>query len=127
MSAGEFIFARLSGATSAESRVYPLLLPDAPTFPALTYHEVSAVRTHAMGQDAGLLRVRVQLNAWGDTYAAARALGNEVAARLSRFRGTASGQTVLDVLLDNEMMTYDSETNSRRVIQEYTLFLTTNE
>ena len=76
-----------------------------------------------MGHDSAIRRVRVQLNSWGTTHAIARDLGNQVSARLSRFRGVVGDATVLDVLLDNDFMTYDSDTNTRRVIQDYTLYI----
>ena len=124
MNAGAAVFGRLTGQTTAGSRVYPLVLPQQPTYPAVTYQQISAVRLHEMGQDAGVIRVRVQVNAWGKTYAEARTLAGEVETRLSRFRGVVGGVTVLDVVLDNEVdMAYESETQSRRVTQDYTLFI----
>lgn len=125
MSAGAFLFARLSTHTSAGNRVYPLLLPQQATFPAVTYQQVSAVRTHAMGGDSPIVRVRMQVNSWGSTYATARTLAGEVESRINRFRGIAGGVNVLDVLLDNDVETYESETQLRRVMQDYTILLTT--
>lgn len=69
MDASAFVFARLANETSADSRVYPLLLPQNPTFPAITYQRISSIKTHAMGQDGQITRVRVQVNVWGATYA----------------------------------------------------------
>ena len=77
MSAGAVIFARLANGTTAQSRVYPLLLPQSPTFPAVTYQQISALPMHAMGKDGSVVRVRVQVNSWGKTYAEARTLAGE--------------------------------------------------
>lgn len=126
MNAGAVVFARLANQTTAATRVYPLLLPQQPTFPAVTYQQVSATRTHAMGQDGPIIRVRVQVNCWGKTYAEARALAGEVEQQLSRYRGEAGGAKVLDVLLDSDTEGYESESQTRRVMQDYTLFLSTN-
>lgn len=122
MDAAEVVAGRL--ATVAGGRVYPLKLPDQPQFPAVTYQQISAVRTHAMGKDAPLIRVRMQVNVWGKTYAEARATAGAVANRLSRFRGTVGATRVLDVLLDNELETYESDNGTRRVIQDYSLLVT---
>jgi hypothetical protein len=78
-----------------------------------------------MGVDSPLKVVRVQVNSWADTYAAAQALAAEVETTLSRYRGTLADIRVLDILLDNEMSLNDADANVRRVIQDYTLFLTT--
>jgi len=123
MSAGAFVFARLANQTAAGSRVYPLLLPQEPAYPAVTYQQISATRIHAMGQDSSIARVRMQVNAWGRTYAEARALAGQIEERLNRFRGTEGGVTIMDVLLDNDIETYESDTQTRRVAQDYTIFI----
>jgi hypothetical protein len=123
VNAGAAIFGRLTNATSAQARVYPLLLPQQPTFPAITYQQVSAVRLHAMGDDSTIVTARVQINSWARTYAEVRTLANEVEALLSRFRGTVGGLQVLDVLLDNEIELYESDTQTRRVVQDVTVYL----
>jgi hypothetical protein len=125
MNGGPFLFGRLTNSTTAASRVYPLILPQSPTFPAVTYQQISAVRMHAMGQDSPLVRVRVQVDSWGKTYAEARTLAAEVEARLKRHSGQYGAVKVHDVLLDNELELYDSDTQTRRVSQDYTLFLST--
>jgi len=124
--AGAFIFARLASATSAGTRVYPHILPQSPTYPAVTYQQVSAVRTHAMGSTGPVVRVRMQVNLWGRTYADARTLAAETLARLGRFNEQIGSTRVLDVLLDNELDTYESETQTRRVVHDYTILLTSN-
>jgi hypothetical protein len=117
------VFDRLFGETSAEDRVYSLVLPQNPTYPAISFQQISAARTHAMGSDGPLVRVRMQVNNWGRTYADARTLAGEVLARLSRFKGTSAGIQILDVLLDNELDTYEMDAEARRVIQDYTIFV----
>ena len=119
------IFGLLVNETAASTRIYPLLLPQSPTYPAITYQQISSVASHAMGADSPLRVVRIQVNSWADTYAAAQSLAAEVAATLSRYRGTLADVRVLDILLDNELSLYDADADSRRVIQDYTLFLTT--
>jgi hypothetical protein len=119
------IFGLLQSNTAAGSRVYPLTLPQSPVYPAVTYQQISSTATHAMGGDDPLRIVRVQVNSWAETYADAQALAAEVAATMSRYRGTLADVRVLDILLDNEIPLYDSDANVRRVIQDYTLFLTT--
>lgn len=117
------IFALLVNQTDAGSRVYPQVLPQEPTYPAVTYQQVSAVPLRAMGADGSVLRVRVQVNCWGKTYAEALSLAGAVEARMSRFSGEAGGVTVLDTLLDSSLERYELESNTRRVIQDYTIFI----
>jgi hypothetical protein len=120
---GPAIFGRLNGETSAEGRIYPEILPQIPTYPAVTYTIVSVVRTHAMGADAKVKRVRAQVDCWGRTLAEARTLAGEVEARLSRYRGTVDGFTVQDVLLDNEHERYEKEAQIRCVSMDFIIFI----
>lgn len=121
---GAVLVSRLAN-TSAGARVYPGLLPQDGQFPAITYTQVSRVETHAFGEDASVTRFRLQVDSWGNTYAESRSLANEVLEALSRFRGTVGTKTVHDCHLDNEIELYESETNRRRVSQDYSLFLST--
>lgn len=123
MNVGAAIYARLNASTAAGSRIYPLMLPQNPTYPAVTFQQISAIATHAMGQDGPITRIRMQVNSWGSTYATARSLAGEVEALLKRFRGTAAGIVILDVLLDNELETFESDTQTRRVVQDYSVFV----
>jgi hypothetical protein len=123
VSAAKVVLGRLLNATSASNRVNALLAPEGTPNPRVTFQQISATKLHAMGQDGSVTRVRVQVNCWGDTYGQAVTLAAEVEARLSRYRGVAAGVTVLDVLLDNELETYEMDSATRRVIQDYTLFL----
>lgn len=118
---GKVLFGRL-GSTSAGSRVYPLLLPQDATFPAVTYQQISRTQEHAYGVEAGVLSVRVQVDSWAESYAAARSLADEVAAALSRYNGTINGVTVRDIVLDNERELYE-ETGIRRVWQDYVIYI----
>jgi hypothetical protein len=121
---GQFIFARLSGETSAGNRVYPMVIPQDGTFPAVVYQQISENRTHLFGADAPVKRVRVQVSSFAQTYAAAQELSAEVEARLSRFRGEAGGVTAVDSFLDNTLSNYESDTGVYRVIQDFTVHIT---
>jgi hypothetical protein len=120
---GKVIHARLTGSTSAATRIYPQVLPQSPTYPAVTYQQISATREHAQGVDAQIQIVRVQVDSWGSTYSQARQLSSEVTARLSRFKGTAGGILVHDILAENEADLFEPETKTYRVSQDYIAFL----
>jgi hypothetical protein len=123
MEVGTVIVTLLQGVTAAGSRIYPQILPQDVTYPAISYTEVSAIRTHAMGTDSPVVRVRVQVDAWAVTYADSRAVANQVATALSRYRGQVGSVIVRDVLLDNEDSSYEAESQTRRVSQDYTFYI----
>jgi hypothetical protein len=74
--------------TTAGTRVYPILLPESPTFPAITYQEISQVPQNHRDGNSGLDRARTQINCWGKTFEQARVLANEIRA----LNGSGSGE-----------------------------------
>lgn len=106
---GKAIHARLKAhaGTSAlvGSRVYPLRLPQGPTYPAVRYQVIGAPRTHLMGDtpDASQwVHSRVQVDCYAVTYAGAHALAFQVRMALSRWSGSAGGLAVESVFLGAE-------------------------
>lgn len=74
MSAETDLYARLiSNATIADeagTRIYPVILPDNVTYPAITYSVVSQVPEASYGCD----QFRFQIDIWAATYAAVKSL-----------------------------------------------------
>jgi hypothetical protein len=83
------------------ARIYPQILPETPTYPAVTYWITGAPRETAMGSDPGIVHARVQVDAWGLTFAVARNVGEQVRAALQRWRGTLDGTEVLDSFIED--------------------------
>ena len=103
------------------ARVYPGLLPPQPTYPAVTYAIVSDVPEHAMGTDPGTKTARVQTTVWSLSYKAAKDCADQVVAALSRYRH-ASAPTITDVLMDNQLDTYDDTVRAHGVVTDFRVF-----
>lgn len=82
---GEILFTRLTShaATTAlvAGRVYPMTMPQEPVLPAITYNEVSDDAEDGAGH---IIRKRVRVIGWAESYAEAKAVG---AAVLTALRG----------------------------------------
>lgn len=106
MSIGKAIHARLTGHAGTfalvKKRIYPLRIPQGPTYPAVRYQVIGAPRTHLMGADLGEVHARVQIDCYAQTYDGAHTLATQVRGALSRWEGTAGGVTVIHVFLDDE-------------------------
>lgn len=76
-------------ATSADERVYALVLPDESSYPAITYQRISNVPVNSLSGSSDLDQVRVQVDCWATTYGAAKALAGEVrtAMEAAAFKG----------------------------------------
>lgn len=104
------------------SRIYPQLLPQSPTLPALTYSQISAIRTYVLAGDVQKARRRFQIDCWAATHKASAQLADAVRNTLSGFYGSMSGTQVHFITLDNEHDLFDEQagtTGVYRITQDY--------
>ena len=110
--------------SGSNARIYADKLPQTVQLEAITFKEISSERIHAFGQDPGLVRARWELDAWADTWRESRLLaaairGNGAGNAFSRFRGTEDTTVVDDILLDNELATFEDASGTYRTTQDY--------
>ncbi|MGA9851843.1 MAG: DUF3168 domain-containing protein [Gammaproteobacteria bacterium] len=74
-----------------DGRIYPALLPQEPTYPALTYTFISETPSPAMGADIGIVRRRLQVSCWAVSMTGAQGVADAVTTALSRYMGTVTG------------------------------------
>lgn len=91
------IFTRLSGfaglttligAGAQNCRLYHGLMPENPTYPGVTYFQVSTQRETAMGANPGIVHARFQFDVWSLDPDEARDVAEQLRRGLDRFRGT---------------------------------------
>lgn len=70
------------------ARIYPLRLPQNPTYPALVFRRVSGPQLHNLAGAAGRATPRLQIDCYAETYLEAKDLAAAVKARLDGYRGT---------------------------------------
>ena len=106
---GKAVHARLAAHAGTralvDSRVYPMRLPQGPTYPAVRYQVIGAPRTHLMGDTPNAsqwVHARVQVDSYAATYAGAHALAYQIRMALSRWSGSAGGIAVEVAFLDAE-------------------------
>ncbi|OGR95738.1 MAG: hypothetical protein A2V88_15970 [Elusimicrobia bacterium RBG_16_66_12] len=96
---------RASPAVSAivGTRIWPLILPQSPALPAITYQRISLVSPVTLDSAIGPERIRLQVDCWALTWDAVRDLAHAVKATLHGFSGIVAGQQPLNgVFLDSE-------------------------
>jgi len=79
-------FAGLSALIS--TRVYPMRLPQSPTYPAVTYMTTSGFSEYRHGGLVGKGESFVQVGAWGEVYLATKAVAEQVRLAMDTFTGT---------------------------------------
>ena len=80
--------------TAAGERIYPLILPQNPTYPALTYQLISNQGHHDIPVDYP----RIQITAWSPQLLQAKQLAGEVQAALQRYKGVMNGYRIKQIV-----------------------------
>lgn len=97
--------------SDANARFYPVKLPQNPTYPACAYRIVGAPRDITYDGPDRVVTFRLQFDAYGATYAEAKALRDALEESLNGLNNTAFGSPPVKVkgmFLTNERDTYES-------------------
>lgn len=101
------------------TRMYPMVMPQNATLPAVSYFEVVAPRDHHGRGASGFVSAIYQIDCWASTHVAARSLAEAVRLALDGYRGRAAGVEVGAVLLESERDLYEDESRTYRRSQQY--------
>lgn len=109
----------VGGPTVTKARVYPLVLPQNPTFPALTHQRVSGVRELTHDGPDGVVWCRLQIDTWASSFVSATQLADAVRRVLDGFRGLAGEVTVQRAELLADRHLHEADLNLYRVSQDF--------
>lgn len=101
------------------ARVYPPPVPDNPTYPLVTYQQISDPRTYVMEGPDGFVFARFQFNCWALTSSAARFVAESLRIILSGYRGSSDDINIQAAFLLGGPKDYDNEAKAHRVVQDY--------
>jgi hypothetical protein len=105
------------------TRIYPQRLPQAVTFPAIYYSQVSAVRVYNLSGATGRARRRVTINIVAETESSADAIAKAVRQAISGWTGGWMADTFVgSILLDNEYDFFEEDAGTvgvYRIAQDY--------
>lgn len=87
---------------AAGSRIYPMVVPQGASLPAITYQILSTVGISVMAGPTNLKERRLQINCWAETYAAAEALAHKIGRALNGYRDTAEDVKIWGIELIDE-------------------------
>ena len=104
-------------------RIYGLVLPQNPTYPAVTYQRIDTDPMEGMTQDHGITDVLFQVDVWAATYPSAKSVSAQVRTCMKRHTDAATDPVWLDTFLENELDDYEPNLESGegvfRVIHTY--------
>ena len=96
---------------SAGGRVYPAKLPQNPTYPCITYFQVSGPRDYSHDGYSGTTASRYQVSCWGKTYAATKGLAREVIRAVEGYTGMMGTTRIGLIRVDNETDNYEYDSD----------------
>lgn len=96
------------------ARIYPVVMPQEPTYPCITYRRVASERLQGVQSDPGMARVRLQVTSWASKYEDLKTLAEQVRLALERHGSavtgtTIAGTTVYDIFMGSEADAYEPE------------------
>lgn len=115
---GDIILDDADSAALVDDRIEPDPLSDGVAMPALTYKVVGEPHD----QDAGTSWARVQVTAWGDTYAQIQAVSRAVRRALGGFAGVVSGKEIIQISYLNQLDIPDPATGRRTRPMDFQVF-----
>lgn len=111
------VFTRLAAAVPlVGGRCYPVLLPQNPTLPAITFQKVSNLRVQAIGGDSALQHPRYQFSCWSLTYEEAWTVAEQVRLAMQGLTLAGGGH------YENAVDLYDAETGWYQVAVDMTVW-----
>lgn len=96
------------------TRVYPLVLPQNPTYPCIMYQRVSSSRVQGVHSDPGMAQVTVRIVCLDHEYNDVKALAEQVRLALERYGSSIAGTliagvNVYDILMGSEADAYEED------------------
>ena len=108
------IYARLNSQVSElGGRIYPSVIPQDESYPAVSYERITATRFHQFGGDAAAVEPTVQVDVYGRRAAGPEAhisVADAVRRALQRHSDASSTPPIIDIYIDGERDDYEEDT-----------------
>jgi len=101
-----FLLGKVSITNIVSTRIYYSVLPQTPTYPAISFFRVSNIRQH----DIDIGSAYYQFDIWSLMYIQSVELANEIRKALQREKSIMSGIPIIQGVYQNEMDLYEPAT-----------------
>lgn len=114
------MYAHLSTSTALTAlvsiRIYPVMMPEDPTLPAVTFQRISNNPQWSMSGPCGMDNPTVQVDCWATSYAGAKALGDTLRAAMASAASYKSVQVA-----DQDI--YEADTEIYRASMDFSCWI----
>ncbi len=91
------------------NRIYPVVLPENCSYPAITYQLITSHETYTNDGPLGEVRARIQIDSWGKRYGQVKAVAQAVRVALNGFTGQLpDGTYVFEIECDDASDGFDA-------------------
>ena len=106
------------------SRIYPEIMPQGVTYPAISYQRISTVRTVMLSGVDDFTQVRVMIDCWDDSYSGAKALASAVKSAIDGVT-VLGAQSIQHCMMDSmtDLSQIDGDREDRRVSLSFLIYL----
>lgn len=112
--------ANTSGVTALVStRIYPKVMPQQPTMPALVYSVVDNDREQVHRGQTGGAKARVQVTCWGATESSVAAVKEQVRLALIGASGSIASVTIDGIVCEGEVEGYEPDTTRHWIALDF--------
>lgn len=106
------------------SRIYPEIMPQGVTYPAISYQRVSTVRSQMLSGVDDFTQVRVIIDCWDDSYSGVKAVADAVKSAIDGVT-VLGAQSIQHCFMDgmSDLSQIDGDREDRRVSLSFIIYL----
>lgn len=105
------------------TRVYPVILPQEPIYPAITYNDDDSNYVESFDGQTGLVQSVFQIDAWEKTYAGATTLATAINTALRNTSGAFGGIIIQRcTILSGPITAYENSVEAYRQTQIFSIW-----
>lgn len=107
-----------------KGRVYPEIMPQDASYPAISYQRISTVRTQFLTGIDDFTQVRMQVDCWDDSYSGVKSLASAVKSALDGkyLLGTVTVHHCFMISM-SDLSSVDGDREDRRVTMDFTVYI----
>jgi len=110
-------------AITTASRIYPLVMPEKPTYPCITYRDANHDVDNTFDGSSGFCRSDYYIDAWHTDHAAADVLANTIKDALKDLTGAFGGITVFQIFFTvRTPAIFEPEVEAYRITQMFSIW-----
>lgn len=122
------LYTKLSGTAGitalVSTRIYPVVLPENVTLPAISYSVVAQPQIHSL-EGVTALNSLVQIDCWADTFLASQNVAEAIANAINDFSGTiGSEEKIHSSIQTGKQELFEPDVNDYRVSLDYSIWHT---